>query len=46
LCADITKFVCTHEQYPLVGNADAQWTCHKCYQFLNMLAMLWSTWGQ
>lgn len=42
--ADITRFLCQHEQFPLFGNTPEQWSSSDAQHFLNMLVYLWNNW--
>ena len=42
--ANMTSFLCQHEQFPLFGNTPEQWSSSNARDFLDMLVELWNNW--
>lgn len=42
--ANMTRFLCQHEQFPLFGNTPEQWSSSNTKDFLDMLVDLWHNW--
>ena len=42
--ANMTNFLCQHEQFSLFGDTPEQWSSSKAQEFLNMLGYLWNNW--
>ena len=43
--ANMTNFLCQHEQFPLFGNTPEQWSSSDAQYFLQMLVNLWNNWN-
>ncbi len=43
--ANMTNFLCQHEQFPLFGNTPEQWSSSDSQYFLQMLVNLWNNWN-
>ncbi len=43
--ANMTNFLCQHEQFPLFGNTPEQWSSSDTQYFLEMLVELWNNWS-
>jgi len=43
--AERSRFLCAHQQYPLLGNSNVQWNANDCELFLKATYQLWSNWN-
>lgn len=43
--ANMTNFLCQHEQFRLFGNTPEQWSSSDAQYFLQMLVSLWNNWN-
>lgn len=44
LQTDRSKLRCAHNQFPLLGNSNVQWSPNNCDQFLDAVVKLWKGW--